>query len=451
MRALAALALLALAATAAARPEHDFEFDDAPETQTTRRPRRYIYDPQNELCHALVCKKREVCLLRDSFTALCANKKDVLRRGDIIVTVASSPLERSADDEDVFYESPAPPAPPAPPLPPASLESDRCVGCAGASRAMFLCGSDNRTYSSLCRLDLHNCVHRPRPPVRLACAGFCPCEAPDAAPPAPAAPAPHSPRPPRPPRPPHPRRALRPYRPHRARPRFDEDGRRRRLETHTNEVLPERSYRRPNQEVEGCALDKMANRLLDWFSVLMEEAGGVPPPPHGFGPDCKPEVRWMFEHLDTARDGLLQPSDLYALSHDERERCLRPFLRSCGAGEEGAGGEGRAGGAGGAGVSRGAWCACLGRAARPCAALARASRPARGAYVPACDARGFYRPRQCHAALAVCWCVDPHGVERPGSRTKGAPPCPGETEDEGVPADDEDAGGSGDRDLDLRF
>ncbi|CAG4914309.1 unnamed protein product [Colias eurytheme] len=418
MRAPAVLALLALAAAAAARPEHDFEFDDAPEAQTTRRSRRYIYDPQNELCHALVCKKREVCLLRDSFTALCANKKDVLRRGDIIVTVASSPWERGADDEDVFYESPAPPAPPVPPAHASSLDTDRCVGCAGASRAMFLCGSDNRTYSSLCRLDLHNCVHRPRPPVRLACAGFCPCER--------AAPAP-APVPP-----------LRPYRPHRARARFDEDGRRRRLETHTNEVLPERSYRRPDQEAEGCALDKMANRLLDWFSVLMEDAGGVPPPAHGFGADCKPEVRWMFEHLDTARDGLLQPADLYALSHDERERCLRPFLRSCGAGSAG-------------GVSRGAWCACLGRAARPCAALARASRGARGAYVPACDARGFYRPRQCHAALAVCWCVDPHGVERPGSRTKGAPPCPGETEDEGVPADDEDAGGSGDRDLDLRF
>lgn len=30
-----------------------------------------------------------------------------------------------------------------------------------------------------------------------------------------------------------------------------------------------------------CALDKMADRLLDWFSVLMDEAGGVPPPQDG--------------------------------------------------------------------------------------------------------------------------------------------------------------------------
>lgn len=44
-----------------------------------------------------------------------------------------------------------------------------------------MCGSDNRTYSSLCRLDLHNCVRRPRRPVTLSCRGFCPCPPPPAA------------------------------------------------------------------------------------------------------------------------------------------------------------------------------------------------------------------------------------------------------------------------------
>ncbi|CAK1599197.1 unnamed protein product [Parnassius mnemosyne] len=171
----------------------------------------------------------------------------------------------------------------------------------------------------------------------------------------------------------------------------------------------------------------MANRLLDWFSVLMEEAGGVAPPLQGFPRDCKPEVRWMFSHLDVAGDGLLSHDDLYALRHDERERCLRPFLASCGRARGGRGEGGRVlgGRRAGGGLSRGAWCGCLRRAARPCAALARAHpNPSAGAYVPACDARGFYLPRQCHAALGVCWCVDAHGVERPASRTKGQPACP---------------------------
>nr|XP_026484286.1 proteoglycan Cow [Vanessa tameamea] len=423
----AAAALLALTAASPRRLDQDFEFDDTPEAPLThaRRPRRYVYDPENPMCRTLVCKKREVCLLRDAFTALCSNKKDVLRRGDIIVAGTVSTWDRG-DDEDVFYETRSSDHSSS-----VHSSSDRCVGCGGAARAAFLCGSDNRTYSSLCRLDLHNCVHRAAPPVRLACRGFCPCA--------------------RAPRPAH------APRPHRVRAAYDEDRRRRRLESQ-NEVLPERSFRRQSQDAEGCALDKMANRLLDWFSVLMDEAGGIPPSQEGFPHDCKAEVRWMFSHLDTAGDGILSPADLYALRHDERERCLRPFLASCG------------GGAGG--VSRAAWCACLRRAARPCAALARAHpAPPPGAYVPSCDARGFYRPRQCHAALGVCWCVDAHGVERVGSRTKGAPLCPGENETndassdetsenegggeagagEGGPDDDEDAPGSGDRENELRF
>lgn len=33
----------------------------------------------------------------------------------------------------------------------------------------------------------------------------------------------------------------------------------------------------------------------------------------GFPHDCKPEVRWMFTHLDAGGDGVLSAADLYAL------------------------------------------------------------------------------------------------------------------------------------------
>ncbi|XP_053603411.1 proteoglycan Cow [Plodia interpunctella] len=449
MRARVWLAAAAALAVAAAR-DQDFEFDDDadananPGAAHARRPRRYIYDPHNSLCQSLVCKKREVCLLRDAFTALCINKKEVLRRGDVIVTSttaksiweedgasnAASSWSRDGDD-DVFYDGGARVDPPEPDAPDPEPKPERCVGCPGRVRARFLCGSDNRTYSSLCRLDLHNCVRRPAAPVRPACRGFCPCKT-----------------------------RARSYsrsRPVTVNDDYDYDWRRRKSDSGHNEVLPERSYRRRLNQGEGCALDKMANRLLDWFSVLMEEAGATTAPEEGFPDDCKPEVRWMFSHLDTDRDGFLSAANLYSLRHDERERCLRPFLASCGGGGGGSGGRG-GGGAEAGGVSRGAWCGCLRRAARPCIALARAHPdPHPGAYVPSCDARGYYRPRQCHAALGVCWCVDAHGAERPGSRGKGAPACPGEapspsalsneTAEAGAPDDDEDAAGSGDRDL----
>ncbi|XP_061710702.1 proteoglycan Cow [Cydia pomonella] len=442
---LALLGAVALGLPAAARRlDQDFEFDDDAEG-TARRPRRYLYDPNSPLCHALVCARREQCVLRDERTALCADRARLLRNGDVVVNADSE----AAREDDVFYESTAPAGGSG------SGGDQRCVGCGSVPRAQFLCGSDNRTYSSLCRLDLHNCVRRPAPPVALACRGFCPCR-------------------------------------RRAQDSSDRDewhhrGRRRGRRPGARDGAGPAGRRRerpappaaPPVAPEGCAPDKMADRLLDWFSVLMDEAGESPPDRHGFPHDCKPETRWMFAHLDTDGDGMLSSTELYALRHDSRERCLRPFLSGCGAG---------------AGlVPRAGWCGCLRRAARPCLALARAhAARAAGGYVPACDAAGYYRPRQCHAALGVCWCVDAHGQELPGSRGKGAPTCPGEklsanaislsnetgedaqeaqerarepaergnpaergdlTEHDarGAPADDEDALAAGSGDAELRF
>jgi hypothetical protein len=36
--------------------------------------------------------------------------------------------------------------------------------------------------------------------------------------------------------------------------------------------------------------------------------------------------------------------------------------------------------------------------------------------------RGYYRSTQCHRGLGLCWCVDPHGVEFAGTRTRGTKP-----------------------------
>lgn len=49
----------------------------------------------------------------------------------------------------------------------------KCKTCSSKKQS-FICGSDNRTYSSLCRMDYHNCVHNTA--VKSACKGFCPCK-----------------------------------------------------------------------------------------------------------------------------------------------------------------------------------------------------------------------------------------------------------------------------------
>ena len=65
------------------------------------------------------------------------------------------------------------------------------------------------------------------------------------------------------------------------------------------------------------------------------------------------------------------------------------------------------------------WCGCFSKAERPCAAVRKRLVPDSA---PACDSRGYYKSTQCHRGLGLCWCVDPHGVEFAGTRTRGSKP-----------------------------
>ncbi len=48
-----------------------------------------------------------------------------------------------------------------------------------------------------------------------------------------------------------------------------------------------------------------------------------------FPKGCKPEVGWMFKHLDMDADGQLTLQELYDLEHDQNEHCIKPFLDIC--------------------------------------------------------------------------------------------------------------------------
>ncbi|XP_068153226.1 proteoglycan Cow isoform X2 [Drosophila tropicalis] len=234
----------------------DFEFIDEinKNTQNSKNigeRKRWIHDPSSDLCRPLNCKKREICLLEDEYSAVCVSKKELHKNRDEIITKAKymeeeakrrvnqqdndsqdvedinnddedtssssssssgsdnantntntnnaqanvqgnednddedKSLSLGDDDEskedDVFYENniaasdkqqqqqqPAPSA-----QQDDDEELDNCKPCPVA-KPTFLCGADNRTYSSLCRLDYHNCIHSTS--IRIACKGFCPCK-----------------------------------------------------------------------------------------------------------------------------------------------------------------------------------------------------------------------------------------------------------------------------------
>ncbi|ENN74057.1 hypothetical protein YQE_09348, partial [Dendroctonus ponderosae] len=108
--------------------------------------------------------------------AICASR-------DVVVPKAGAkpedPTSKNDDEEDVFYDSEDDADDEA--NDDASDSNDvvllkvfhRCRPCP-VVKPIFLCGSDNRTYSSLCRMDYHNCIHHST--VKVSCKGFCPCK-----------------------------------------------------------------------------------------------------------------------------------------------------------------------------------------------------------------------------------------------------------------------------------
>lgn len=458
--------------------EGDFEFADEDETKTSQKNtgggerKKWIHDPNSELCRPLNCKKKEMCLLDESFAAFCISKKEIHKSGDIIVPKSKATESPAAEDDgdddgdeddDIFYDSED------------GQDDDdstdslsRCKTCP-IVKPTFLCGTDNRTYSSLCRMDYHNCIHRTS--VRVGCKGFCPCKDVDN----------------------HFKKKQtermnnfitkyrntvehekenkyksekfdkfsenkyepdKPYKP----AKYDKYSKMGKIVAEKKKLQDKYSYvpedfkydnkhykyikykkynkdvygtntpfaddkshnevieTKPNRLSKECsasALQSMGNRLLDWFSVVMSEAkrrkqhNKVKGDLPGW---CKNEVRWMFGHLDLDGDEKLSLQELYHLEHDHAEKCVKPFVDNCDTDRD-------------IFISPKEWCHCFDKTDRPCAAVKRRLSPDLGTYIPDCDSQGYFHPTQCHTAVGMCWCVDKHGVEFANTRTRGRPNC----------------------------
>uniref|UniRef100_A0A6M2E0B4 Putative proteoglycan cow n=1 Tax=Xenopsylla cheopis TaxID=163159 RepID=A0A6M2E0B4_XENCH len=445
----------------------DFEFAEEEESRVAppkiADKKRWIHDPSSDLCRPLNCKKKELCLLEDAFTAVCVSKKDLHKNRDEVITKAKLLAEEEArrkaqalalaeqdeaeDDDDVFYDTEDDPEEQED-----VSEAITCKPCPVVTPT-FLCGADNRTYSSLCRLDYHNCIHQTA--IKVACKGFCPCKDTTDA---------------------HLRKKQRQAERisnfmTKYKNTIDKDARAKKTAQYTftpedfkfenkhykyikytkynkdnNMIFSEdkdrqRGYNEATLDLKtsrnqistngnsnpngnngvvcsASALQSMGNRLLDWFSVVM--ADSKKRRTHNkskarFPSGCKSEAKWMFGHLDLDGDSVLSVQELYDLEHDRSERCIRPFLERC----SGDGGN----------VNPSEWCRCFERADRPCAAVKRrAVAEMLGAYSPDCDEQGFYKSTQCHSSVGLCWCVDKHGVEFANTRTRGKPDCERKTD-----------------------
>jgi len=355
--------------------------------------------------------------------------------------------QQESDEDDVFYDTENDSDDDI-----EDEESNDAITCKPCPvvKPTFLCGSDNRTYSSVCRLDYHNCIHHTG--IRVSCKGFCPCKENEV----------------------HLRKKMRqqerlnsfmnkykatldktgnvqgpisgeklpqPLLPNKdvytfTPQDFKYENKHYKYIKYTkynkdnfnsvysnddrkfNEVIEDKvGYvpATPSVKCSSGSLQAMGNRLLDWFSVVMADSTKrrrpKPKSKARFSTVCKGEVRWMFQHLDLNGDGKLSLQELYDLEHDQSEICLKPFLQQCDVDRDGI-------------VSPNEWCKCYQRTERPCAAVKhKISTDLIGVYVPDCDPAGYYRPTQCHSAIGMCWCVDKHGVEFANTRTHGKPVC----------------------------
>jgi len=472
--------------------------------------RTWMLDPDNALCGLLRCGRREVCLLQDRFTAVCVNKQEVTKNGDKIIPLkeattskANEELPKSWDalddyDDDDDYEDDDDYLLDDEDEEDESEEDERddlmqdqtlnrgpfadkqCPSCP-VVRPTFLCGSDNRTYSSLCRLHYHNCIHDAV--VRIACKGFCPCTDPNS----------------------------RAAKKERQRDRMDaymnkmretkdesetqapdtqttsnqddKDMQNNAENTTTGRVKKNKhnkdsndkynshvrsryskvknyknkysknkynkhekdSYRKmdkynkrtwghrnensrknsntvwgPN-ECSQEALEAMGNRMLDWFSVIMADARTRA---NGGSGVNKGTVRYHHAAPTWCKAevawmlGHLDNDEDSRLSVKELYQLEHDDHERC--------------------IkpfidrcdldrdiflSAREWCKCFDKSERPCAALRRASKGLLRGYIPECDSEGYYQATQCHASAGVCWCVDRHGVELPNTRTRGTPNC----------------------------
>ncbi|EDW43285.1 GM23593 [Drosophila sechellia] len=548
----------------------DFEFIDEinKNTQSNKNlgeHKRWIHDPSSDLCRPLNCKKREICLLEDEFSAVCVSKKELHKNRDEIITKAkyleeeakrrvnqqdnqdsqdaedinnddednssdggssnSSPtgtnnvqasvqgneetddedksLSLGDDDEskedDVFYENSIaagdkqqqqqqqsqPAAGPSVIQQDDDEELDNCKPCPVA-KPTFLCGADNRTYSSLCRLDYHNCIHSTS--IRIACKGFCPCkEIVDG------------------------KRlqrisgynnkynkkiSLDQQQQQQQQQQAYKDSNNNNIMMNSGNIMGGNNndfntimnasfwywYCRTKRTITGTTTTSMpstlsrprrSNMTTSTTSTSSTRPTRRTPSTRRTSTRCATTTRWSRSSSRTfpSKSAECKPQQLTAIGNrlldwfsvimaDSKKRRQHSqkskahFPPACKTEAKWMFGHLDLNNDGqlslqemydlehdqnercikpfidtcdldtDSSINTREWCRCFEKTDRPCAAVRRRiAGDFAGAYAPDCDIQGFYKPTQCHNSVGVCWCVDKHGVEFANTRTRGKPNC----------------------------
>ncbi|KAF8777884.1 Proteoglycan Cow like protein [Argiope bruennichi] len=151
----------------------DFEFDDK-QIQDDAEPEKSFLKAteiisENDLCKNLQCKPHQVCLVEDDDVAVCISKRKLSAKENALKMTNKKAKSKESKTDEVFWEKGGETGKEA-----STYENQNpCIPCP-VLKPEFVCGTDNHTYSSVCRLEFRNCMHKAA--VKVSCKGFCPCK-----------------------------------------------------------------------------------------------------------------------------------------------------------------------------------------------------------------------------------------------------------------------------------
>lgn len=178
--------------TVAISEEYEEEDDEEELDQVGQDRGKSEEEDIEDICRAVMCPRTEYCYVLRPGVAQCRKKakqsKDQREREEDDLE-DDSEESGSSEEDDESVETPkelrANQAPIKPTMPTTKATTSwgpiqyynhsRIVQCPSCpiGRGHLLCGSNNITYSSMCRLEFHNCIHNSN--VKFSCFGYCPC------------------------------------------------------------------------------------------------------------------------------------------------------------------------------------------------------------------------------------------------------------------------------------
>lgn len=414
-----------------------------------------------DLCKDVQCKPNQVCLIQKSRkSAICVLRKSINRKkaqskkdakwsnnSKKLTHKVSASINKSNNQVKSWDSSYLPSSFPSTLSSSSVAPFDKtkpwkdCRPCP-VTKPAFYCGTDNSTYSSMCRLQFHNCVHETD--VEVACKGFCPCGSPVNV---------------------HTR--TKEVRNHERWNKYMDTLSKLRRSHKVEKFVRNRAKvaleytglyhdgvdgkKSLKKQIAICTkeeLKTMGDRLSDWFAVVLrDQKRSQLNKKETFldyitSPDCPKDIANMFHRLDTDEDLRLSLKELYDLEHDKREKCLKQYLDGCDEDRD-------------TFLNPYEWCSCFDRKSKlvfptfteflypslihpiysysfnwvffhpipgkPCLIEKSQRKKVYDEFVPKCDKDGFYQPIQCH--LHKCWCVDRYGIEIENTRQTEIPDC----------------------------